>query len=94
MLHEEIFPISLNQYWLNFLDDSCAFTLKEFIEEHKKDFELHLDPWKEGPVAENPELPKIDTTELDAKSIKSRYVHGVVKVTGAPFVNRTRYYKT
>lgn len=41
LLHTEIIPISLSQYWKNFLETGCAFPLKEFIEEHKKDFEFH-----------------------------------------------------
>ena len=94
LLHTEIINISIAQYWKNFLENDCPFTLKEFIEEHKKDFEFHQEEWKNSPAVENPELPKIDTTELDAKTIKSRFNNGVVRVTGAPFVSRSRYYKT
>jgi len=94
ILHEEIFPITVDQYWKNFLANDAPFTLKEFIEEHKKDFEMNLEEWKESPAVENPELPKIDTSELDKWTLMSRYCHGSVRVTGAPFCSWTRYFKT
>ncbi len=49
LLHDEVFPITINQFWQNFYEKDCPFTAKEFIEEHKKDFEFHLGEWIEGP---------------------------------------------
>ena len=94
LLVDEIININLTQYWNNFYENNCPFTLKEFIEDHKKDFEMNLEEWKEGPAVENPDLPKIDTTELDKRTIKSRFCHGVVWVEGAPFISKSKYFKT
>ncbi len=76
VLQDDIFPMTINQFWLNFYEKDCPFTLKEFIEEHKGDFEFNLGEWKEGPPSgyENNQdgNVKLDLPDLDKITILSR----------------------
>jgi len=58
---------------------------------------MNLEDWKEGPPGEYENnldgKVKLELPDLDKRCIMSRLTQGVVKVTGAPFCSKSRYYK-
>jgi hypothetical protein len=91
LLYEESFPVSIQVFWDNLLADNCTFPLKEWYV-YKEEREIVQEEWVDTPPGRCDNDYEFEDEKIyNPVTIRSRSLNMVVKITGAPFCNSSKY---